>query len=256
MAFRAWAAGAVWLLCGGPAEAGTPARDLVAARDAVTGWLRHRPGGAVYVDQYSREKDGRIAAAFREYAAPAQVRLVVLLLAEEGGRMRVVREDRKPPAAAAQVVVPLGTGKLQVTELFPAGFAQAVTLDGGRCDRRGRCPCRLLLGGGPAISLGSFSNHPEGEWTGDEEATLRVVPLLSFGAAAGWVMAVVENRVKDGPVIERRGTLLGQGPGRAPLWTGELMAPGADAAPCRLSVLAESAAAQPTLLPGCAAAPR
>lgn len=272
----------VWRAAGAAEEALDAAAHAKAVREA---FRRGGAGVSVYVDQYAREKDGRITVAFRALAprAGGQDALVILKLGEEGGGLRITREERTVLQPLGETGIPIGAGQVGVAEVLPKGFSAAAVVKCGRCARRDECACELRLGEreGARIPLGVFVNDPEGEFVGSYYGRLRAVPLISFGPVAGAVLVVVENGARDkdnedrGPVQARRGTLIGKGPGYPLLWSGDLAsfsrsrpvryearpgqkveqrlaAPGAqEARACRLSLLSESAKGTPEMIDGC-----
>jgi hypothetical protein len=241
----------------------------------------------VYLDQYAKEKDGRITVAFRAFAPrPAtEAYLTILHLGDEGGALRIVAQETTALAPLGAAGLPIGRGTTGVNDVVPKAFATLSTVKCPRCAARDECACELRGDDDRLkVPLGVFTNNPKDD---EEDAgrfwgTLRVVPVVPYGAVAGAVLAVVDNGARDvhgedsGAPLARRATLVGKGPEHALLWSGDLLTfaggrtvkyplragekPAAQyfagsgtgkPTACRLSLLAESAAVMPEIVYGC-----
>jgi hypothetical protein len=241
----------------------------------------------VFLDQYAKEKDGRITVAFRAFAPrpSSDVSLTILHLAEEGGALRIVAQETTALAPLSAAAIPIGRGTTGVNDVVPKTFASLATVKCPRCTGRDECACELRADDDRLkVPLGVFTNNPklDEEDAGQFWGTLRMVPVVPFGTVAGAMLAVLENGARDaqgedtGATLARRGTLIGKGPEHALLWAGDLLSfaggrtvkyplrPGekpvsqyfagsSSARPtaCRVSLLAESAQSVPEIVYGC-----
>lgn len=184
----------------------------------------------IYGEEYGREKSGAITAIFyqlfRSGSYGDQGLKILQLKKGTDGTMKIVHEEIaavKPLDQGANA----SAGKSRVDAVFPKGFAPEIYADGGPC-KDDLCSARLLLkapAGEKAVPLGQFTNNPEGEFTGDYRAALRVFSIVPFGALKNAVLVVLENSLRDKPnePIGRRAVLLTGAPEYQVWWSGDLL---------------------------------
>jgi hypothetical protein len=184
----------------------------------------------IYGEEYGREKSGAITAIFYQLfrsGAYADQGLKILQLKKAAdGTMKIVHEEIaavKPLDHGADA----SAGKSRVDAAFPKGFAPEIYADGGPCKNE-LCTARLLLktpAGEKAVPLGQFTNNPEGEYTGDYRAALRVFSIVPFGGLKNAVLVVLENNLRDKPnePLGRRAVLLTGAPEYQVWWSGDLL---------------------------------
>lgn len=219
----------------------------------------------VYGEEYGREKDGSIGVMFRQIFRSGsygdQGFKILQLKKGADGKLRIAREEIDDVRPLDAATAELSPGKSRVDAAFPKDFASEIYGDGGSCKNE-QCAARLLVksaGGEKAVPLGTWTNNPEGESTGDYRAALRAFSLVPFGSlkALRPVLVVLENTLqnKTADVVARRATLVTAAPDYRVLWSGDLFtaaaAKGGKNTSCRAALYAAAADNKPELLHLC-----